>query len=74
MERAYEGMRSMGGEERTNYPITFSVDDLGHEFGLTAQVASSVSAQSVCDYMHACIQSACMHAHKPVRAFEQVCT
>ncbi len=33
-----EGIESLGGEERTNYPFTLSVDDLGQGFALTAQV------------------------------------
>ena len=37
----------LGGEERTNYPLTLSVDDLGEGFALTAQVAAPVE-QSGC--------------------------
>src|SRR6202041_2437371 len=35
--RAREGRKWLRGEERTNYPFTLSVDDLGEGFGLTAQ-------------------------------------
>ena len=28
-ELAWEGIEVLGGEERTNYPLTLSVDDLG---------------------------------------------
>ena len=38
-------------EERTNYPLTFSIDDLGDDFLLTAQVETSVGAARVCDFM-----------------------
>ena len=31
----------LGGEERTNYPLTLSVDDLGEGFVLTAQVSAA---------------------------------
>src|SRR6185312_4137314 len=39
------------GEERTNYPLTLSVDDLGDVFLLKAQVATPVSAERVCALM-----------------------
>ncbi|KAG9609565.1 hypothetical protein KCV01_g3705, partial [Aureobasidium melanogenum] len=38
-------------EERTNYPFTLSVDDLGDDFVLSAQIASSVGAERICAYM-----------------------
>src|SRR5690349_24734056 len=44
-------MKVLGGEERTNYPLTLSVDDLGEEFGLTAQVRSLESPQRICELM-----------------------
>ena len=43
-------------EERTNYPLTLSVDDLGEGFGLTAQVVAGVQAQRICDYMHTALE------------------
>ena len=36
--RRWEGIELLGGEERTNYPLTLSVDDSGEGFALTAQV------------------------------------
>src|SRR6185436_18934305 len=53
---AWEGMRLLGTEERTNYPLTLSVDDLGEGFALTAQVVASVQAQRVCAYMHTALE------------------
>src|SRR5262249_29088719 len=51
--RAWEGMEVLhGGEERTNYPCTLSVDDLGEGFLLTAQVESSVEPQRLWEMMH----------------------
>ena len=39
--RAWAGHRMLELEERTNYPLTLSVDDLGEGFVLTAQVVSA---------------------------------
>src|SRR5262245_49897985 len=50
-KRAWEGMEWLRGEERTNYPLTLSVDDLGEGFGLTAQVAGSIEPLRVCEQM-----------------------
>ncbi|WP_141753460.1 condensation domain-containing protein, partial [Duganella sp. HH101] len=46
-DAAWQGVGMLSSEERTNYPVTFSVDDLGDDFSLTAQVSASVSAQRV---------------------------
>ncbi|MCP3468522.1 non-ribosomal peptide synthetase [Bradyrhizobium sp. CCGUVB23] len=45
------GVEWLGGEERTNYPLTLSVEDFGEALGVTAQVAEGVSADRVCGYM-----------------------
>jgi amino acid adenylation domain-containing protein len=48
---SFEGMVSLGGEERTNYPVTMSVDDLGRDFNLVAQSVRQAGARRICDYM-----------------------
>ncbi|MDC8759689.1 non-ribosomal peptide synthetase [Janthinobacterium fluminis] len=48
----WEGMDILGSEERTNYPLTLSVDDLGEDFALVAQVTKSIGARRLCGYMH----------------------
>ncbi|RSZ60395.1 amino acid adenylation domain-containing protein [Massilia atriviolacea] len=48
----WEGVQSLGGEERTNYPVGMSVNDLGDGFELVGQVTREVGAQRLCDYMH----------------------
>ncbi|WFT99920.1 amino acid adenylation domain-containing protein [Bradyrhizobium barranii] len=48
-----EGVEWLGGEERTNYPLTLSVEDFGEALGLTTQVAEGVSADRVCLRLHA---------------------
>ncbi|MCK1607143.1 non-ribosomal peptide synthetase, partial [Bradyrhizobium sp. 166] len=45
------GVEWLGAEERTNYPLTLSVEDFGEALGLTAQVAEGISADRVCGYM-----------------------
>ncbi|RWM88392.1 MAG: non-ribosomal peptide synthetase, partial [Mesorhizobium sp.] len=65
------GMEWLGDEERTNYPLTLSVEDYGEALGLTAQVAEPVSADRVCGYMQHALEQlteALEHApNTPVR-------
>ncbi|HEV3048992.1 MAG TPA: AMP-binding protein, partial [Longimicrobium sp.] len=51
-----KGMRGIRSEERTNYPVTFSVDDMGDEFVLVAQVAAPAEAEQVCRLMHTALE------------------
>ncbi len=51
--RAWQGMKMLGNEERTNYPITLSVNDRADRFELVAQVTSSVSARRILGYLTA---------------------
>ncbi|MCS4251622.1 non-ribosomal peptide synthetase [Pseudomonas sp. BIGb0164] len=48
----WEGVQLLGGEERSNYPLTLSVDDLGSGFGLTVLALPQIGARRLCDYMH----------------------
>jgi len=45
------GVDMLAVEERTNYPFTLSVDDLGEGFILSAQIAKPIEAERICDYM-----------------------
>ncbi|HLL46741.1 MAG TPA: amino acid adenylation domain-containing protein, partial [Longimicrobiaceae bacterium] len=54
--RAWEGMRAIRGEERTNYPLALSVDDLGEGFRLTAQVHASIEPMRVCALVHTALE------------------
>ncbi len=47
--RAFEGVTRLYGEERTNYPLVLSVDDLGEAIGLTAQVSAEIDPQRICE-------------------------
>ncbi|RTE87919.1 amino acid adenylation domain-containing protein, partial [Bradyrhizobium sp. LVM 105] len=55
-DNVLSGMEWLGGEERTNYPLTLSVEDFGEALGLTAQVAEPVSADRICGYMQRALE------------------
>jgi len=50
-------MKWLRSEERTNYPFTLSVDDLGEGLGLTAQTVASINPKRVCAYMRRALES-----------------
>ncbi|SEI21614.1 amino acid adenylation domain-containing protein [Pseudomonas asplenii] len=52
----WQGIHLLGGEERTNYPLTLSVDDLGVDFRLRVLAATSVGAQRVAEYMQGALE------------------
>ena len=54
---AWEGIQGLRGEERTNYPVTLSVDDLGEGFSLDAQTPASVGPMRVCEFMRTALES-----------------
>ncbi|KFJ08791.1 D-alanine--poly(phosphoribitol) ligase, subunit 1 [Delftia acidovorans] len=54
---AWEGMTALGGQERTNYPVTVSIDDLGEGFGIVAQADAALGAERLCGYMAAAVAS-----------------
>ncbi|OUM04553.1 hypothetical protein BW686_25990, partial [Pseudomonas syringae] len=53
---AWEGIQALDGEERTNYPLTLSVDDLGDGFNLTVMAEAAIGAQRVSGYMQHVMQ------------------
>jgi amino acid adenylation domain-containing protein len=56
--RAWEGICTIRVEERTNYPLTLSVDDVdGEGFWLTAQTLASVNPGRICEYMQTALES-----------------
>ncbi|HMS86709.1 MAG TPA: condensation domain-containing protein, partial [Nitrospira sp.] len=54
---AWNGMRVLAGEERTNYPIAISVDDLGHGFALEAQCVLGVDSQRIATYLQTAVEA-----------------
>ena len=51
------GIQVLGAEERTNYPLTVNVDDLGEDFALTVMVHASLDARQVAGYLHTALDS-----------------
>ncbi|HCT07570.1 MAG TPA: non-ribosomal peptide synthetase, partial [Pseudomonas sp.] len=52
-----DGIQVLGAEERTNYPLTVNVDDLGEDFALTVMVDVAIGAQRVASYLHTALES-----------------
>ncbi|MFL0802072.1 MAG: amino acid adenylation domain-containing protein, partial [Agarilytica sp.] len=51
------GIDVLFGQERSNYPFTVSVDDLGDGFALKAQVNEVVDPRSVVGYFHTAMEN-----------------
>ena len=49
------GIERLHAEERTNYPVVLSVNDLGEGFSLNAQVHTSIESMRVCEFMNTVI-------------------
>ncbi|KFX10449.1 hypothetical protein KP24_21930, partial [Pectobacterium atrosepticum] len=55
-DRVWRGMRLLTAEERTNYPFTLSVDDLGEQFRLVSQTIEGVDPLSLAHYLETAIK------------------
>jgi non-ribosomal peptide synthetase component F len=51
------GIEHMESMERTNYPISLSVEDFGEKLGVTANVVSALDPASICGHMEQALQS-----------------
>ncbi|MBF6651262.1 AMP-binding protein, partial [Methylobacter sp. BlB1] len=56
----WQGIELLSGEERSNYPIVLSVDDLGEGFSLTAQTLTPVAPERLCALMHTALDNLIM--------------
>jgi arthrofactin-type cyclic lipopeptide synthetase C len=54
---AWQGIAALSAEERTNYPLTLSVDDLGDGFGLSLLASTLVDPQRVCAYLQTALEN-----------------
>ncbi|MCG8296569.1 non-ribosomal peptide synthetase, partial [Pseudomonas entomophila] len=48
---SFHGIYQLGGEERSNYPLTLSVDDLGEGFSLSVLAQHGIGAERVAGWM-----------------------
>ncbi|HGM5550334.1 TPA: amino acid adenylation domain-containing protein [Pseudomonas putida] len=53
--QAWQGIETLANEERTNYPLTMSVDDYGNGLRLTGRAVAQIGAQRICGYMQAAL-------------------
>ncbi|MGG4656962.1 amino acid adenylation domain-containing protein [Pseudomonas vlassakiae] len=50
-EGIWEGVRLLGGEERSNYPLTLSVNDLGEGFSFSVLAVEGIGAARITEWM-----------------------
>ena len=55
-QRDLEGVELVGSEERTNYPLTLSIDDSGDRLSLTAKAVAAVDPAHICAYMQTVLE------------------
>ncbi|WP_256582618.1 condensation domain-containing protein, partial [Pseudomonas sp. B35(2017)] len=55
-QTAWEGITNLHAEERSNYPLTLSVDDFGDAFRLMLLASTQLDPQRVCGYMHSAVE------------------
>ncbi|PPD47115.1 MAG: non-ribosomal peptide synthetase [Methylobacter sp.] len=71
MPMAWDGIQLLQAEERTNYPITMSVDDFGQTFSLTAHCVKGINPERLVAYLETAIShladALSTHSDCPVR-------
>ncbi|RMP63818.1 hypothetical protein ALQ18_04595, partial [Pseudomonas marginalis pv. marginalis] len=55
-QQAWQGIQVVDVHERTNYPLSVSVNDLGEQFSLSTLAVASVGAQKVCGYLNTALE------------------
>ena len=53
---SWEGIQVLSAEERTNYPITVSIDDMESSFSITAQCSQGIDPVRIAGYLNAAIE------------------
>ncbi|KTC01815.1 non-ribosomal peptide synthetase [Pseudomonas syringae] len=53
----WQGIEVLQAQERSNYPLVLSVDDLGEAFGFTAQTSAGIEPQRICAYLQRAMES-----------------
>jgi amino acid adenylation domain-containing protein len=57
LRQQWEGITSLHTEGHTNYPLTFSVDDMGETFALTVNGIAPIDAQGLCAMTQAALRA-----------------
>ncbi|WP_187650924.1 non-ribosomal peptide synthetase, partial [Xenorhabdus indica] len=74
LDNTLEGVELLDGQERTNYPLTLSVEDFGEALGLTVQIVQPFEPARICGYMQQALESLVAALEQapetPVRALE----
>ena len=52
-----EGVKLLNIEERTNYPLNLSINDLGEGFSITALVDATINPERICSFMECALES-----------------
>ncbi|MEJ5904810.1 amino acid adenylation domain-containing protein, partial [Pseudomonas kermanshahensis] len=55
--QAWQGIDVLEGQERTNYPLSLNVDDLGEGFRLVAMTPADVGAARICGQMNQVLEA-----------------
>ncbi|WP_187650879.1 non-ribosomal peptide synthetase, partial [Xenorhabdus indica] len=50
-DTVWDGMRLLSAEERTNYPLTLSVDDFGEDFSIVVKAIATIDPARIADYL-----------------------
>jgi amino acid adenylation domain-containing protein len=53
----WKGIHKLRAQERTNYPLTLSVNDLGNGFSLDALTTAATGPTRVCEFMRTALES-----------------
>ncbi|HDO1322947.1 TPA: amino acid adenylation domain-containing protein, partial [Aeromonas veronii] len=72
--RKMPGGEFLSEQERTNYPLTLSVEDFSHSLGLTTQVITQFDSERVCSYMEQALDRLArtleQSPHRPIRQLD----